>query len=476
MFGKYVYHKALSRLKRNTLSDTANIIWPNKETTAKAKAILKGLVALKKYTPLLDERGKELFDQALVFITKINNPSPNKRSEELKNITAKSLNKSIQAIYEAFHSSEIKKKQIAEEIKRRLEFYNVDPHIEVSSSHRPGKGEALAKVDLERLSKKKLLLYFHGTEHPSRSWYHIGGFFRTAYKAGLIEITKSMPPKIKTAILRMIGVYIGENVSIGKNVQFDYFYPELIRIEDGVVIQDNAKLWTHDFSAKKFAFASLVLHSRVVIGDNCIIGPVEIGEGVQVKPGSVVLRNLPERIRVYDNADPEYQRFLAEAIGGRRYEKLKHKFLDWILRFCKILPYDPVPRDIPFVGMLPLINKLPAINFKNKVHKLLGIKIRGHITTAPRVYIDAIHPELVEIGDGALIGDGVIFRPYDINGKPTRIVIGQNCKIGSETIVLGCTIGNNSQVNVRSVVIGNIPSNVTVGGVFAKVLSKNHAR
>ena len=46
-------------------------------------------------------------------------------------------------------------------------------------------------------------------------------------------------------------------------------------------------------------------------------------------------------------------------------------------------------------------------------------------------------------------------------------------KIGSESIILGCNIGNNTQINIRSVVYGSIPSYVIAGGSPAQVISKN---
>ncbi len=119
-----------------------------------------------------------------------------------------------------------------------------------------------------------------------------------------------------------------------------------------------------------------------------------------------------------------------------------------------------------------MIQQLPAINLKNRLHKLLGVKIKGHITSAPRVYIDAIHPELVEINDGTLIGDGVIFRPYDMNGNPGKIVIGKNCKIGSESIIMSGVIGDNTQINIRSVVVGEVPADSIAEGAPAKVIFK----
>ena len=472
MFQKYFFHKLISKLPRNILPKE-NDIWFDNRTEIRITRLSQAIVGLQKYEILLNEECKNSFKTLQDFLLRIQSLLKERNYPELNKMDITLLNNLILAMYECFHSTEAKKRQTINEIKKRLKFYGVDSDIEISASHRPEKGEALAKADIEKLSKKKLLIYFHGTDHPSRSWYHIGGFFRTAYKAGLIEISKRLSSQTRVYFLKLIGVYIGDNVTIGKNVQLDYFYPELIRIENNVVIGDNTKLWTHDFSIKRYAFAPLTIHDGVVIEDNCFIGPVEIGQNVRVKSHSVVLRNISDRVQIYDNADPKYIQFLQEAMSGLRYEKLAHKFVHWMMSFCKILPYDPVPKDIPVIGRLPIIERMPAINLKNKLHQLLGVKIKGHITFGPRVYIDAIHPELVEIDDGTLIGDGVIFRPYDLDGNPKKIVVGKNCKIGSESIILASVIGDNSQINIRSVVYGNVPANVIAGGVLAKVMSRN---
>jgi len=469
MFDKYFFNKSLQNLKNSLFSEGGSFVFLSDEMKAKFTGIQKFLSELKKYETNLEPDAKADFQSLYSTVQKI---LLSRDRHELGKIQPSELNKLIESVYNAFHANALKKKQTVEEIRQRLEFYGVSPDIRVSASHRPEKGEALAKADLEKLSKSKLLVYFHGTEHPSKSWYKIGGFFRTSYKAGIIEASKYMQNDSKIFLLRLIGAYIGNNVVLGNDVQFDYFYPELIRIEDNVTIGSNTKLWTHDFSLNSFSFAPLTIHSGAVIEDNCFIGPVEIGRNVRVKSHSVVLRDIPERIGVYDNADPKYIDFLVKAVSGSKYTKFVHKAVHAVMRLCKILPYDPLPKDIPLIGRLPLIEKLPAVSIKNKLNAMLGVRIGRNVTFAPRVYIDAVHPELVEIGEGTMIGDGVIFRPYDLNGSPGKIVIGKNCKIGSESIILASEIGDNTQINLRSVVYGSIPANVTAGGVFAKVISK----
>jgi acetyltransferase-like isoleucine patch superfamily enzyme len=91
-------------------------------------------------------------------------------------------------------------------------------------------------------------------------------------------------------------------------------------------------------------------------------------------------------------------------------------------------------------------------------------------------------PYLITIGDDVTITNGVIFHTHDggvgilrnkypgINVfKPTKV--GDNVFIGSNTTILpGITIGNNVVIGASSVVTKDIPDNVVVAGVPAKVL------
>lgn len=85
----------------------------------------------------------------------------------------------------------------------------------------------------------------------------------------------------------------------------------------------------------------------------------------------------------------------------------------------------------------------------------------------------------IEIGDGALIGHGVVLATLD-HGllpeerhdlKPGRITIGKNVWIGSNSTVLrGVTIGDNAVVAAGAVVTKDVPANTIVGGAPARIL------
>lgn len=87
----------------------------------------------------------------------------------------------------------------------------------------------------------------------------------------------------------------------------------------------------------------------------------------------------------------------------------------------------------------------------------------------------------ITIGDGVLIGHNVMLTTlnHDIDPRkrstmhPAPIVIGNNVWIGANaTVVPGVTIGDGAIIAAGAVVSKDVPSNVIVGGVPAKIIKK----
>ena len=85
----------------------------------------------------------------------------------------------------------------------------------------------------------------------------------------------------------------------------------------------------------------------------------------------------------------------------------------------------------------------------------------------------------VTIGDGCFIGHQVVFATIDHGLDPEHrhdnymapIVLGRNVWVGSHsTILKGVTIGDNSVIAAGAVVTKDVPANVVVGGVPAKII------
>jgi acetyltransferase-like isoleucine patch superfamily enzyme len=80
----------------------------------------------------------------------------------------------------------------------------------------------------------------------------------------------------------------------------------------------------------------------------------------------------------------------------------------------------------------------------------------------------------VEIQDFVQIGSHCsIYSVSTIDNKKGKVVLKENCKIGSHSIIMpGVTVGENSIVGAFSLVKGDIPENVIAVGVPAKVIKK----
>ena len=87
-------------------------------------------------------------------------------------------------------------------------------------------------------------------------------------------------------------------------------------------------------------------------------------------------------------------------------------------------------------------------------------------------YINALHG--VEIKDNVQIGSHCsIYSVSTIDDSHGKVVLKQNCRIGSHSTVLpGVTVGKNSIVGAHSLVNKDIPDNVVAFGVPAKVVRK----
>lgn len=115
------------------------------------------------------------------------------------------------------------------------------------------------------------------------------------FKATLLAILLKLPfNSPKNWLLRKMGARIGQNVFISVDVWIDPAFPQLLTIEDNVMIGVGAKIAMHEFSQDQFRAGRVTIRKRAIIGGFSLIGcGIEIGEGATVAGGAAVQRDVP---------------------------------------------------------------------------------------------------------------------------------------------------------------------------------------
>jgi len=122
---------------------------------------------------------------------------------------------------------------------------------------------------------------------PATLWFYL--------KSTLLLTALKLPfNELKIAVLRWSGARVGRNVFISTDVWIDPSFPELLTIEDDVMIGLGAKIFLHLFNRDYFQAGRVTLRKGAIIGGVTLIGPgVEIGSGAVVALGAVVRRDMP---------------------------------------------------------------------------------------------------------------------------------------------------------------------------------------
>jgi heptaprenylglycerol acetyltransferase len=121
-------------------------------------------------------------------------------------------------------------------------------------------------------------------------WSKIRNPLRVALNYLVIRISGVLPfQKIKNSLYRSIGIKVGENVSIGLEVTFDIFFPELIDIGDNSIIGYHSTLLCHEFLVDKWKKGPVRIGRNVLIGANTtVLAGIVIESGATVSACSLI--------------------------------------------------------------------------------------------------------------------------------------------------------------------------------------------
>lgn len=150
-------------------------------------------------------------------------------------------------------------------------------------------------------SNEKILILEYDERYLNsvRDYHRI--LLRNPFKLIIISIAMGIcyllpSSEFKNYVYKIIGMKIGKRVSISSGVVFDSGYPQLITIEDGVIIGTEVKLLTHEMTKRTLRIGRIKIKKNVVIGVRSIIrSGIEIGEGSIVAMNSVVNRDVKDK-------------------------------------------------------------------------------------------------------------------------------------------------------------------------------------
>lgn len=140
-------------------------------------------------------------------------------------------------------------------------------------------------------------LVVHDKPGPHNSlwyWHHHVAWWRVAVNFVVISLTRILPSlTLKNVLLRLLGMKVGRNVSVGLMVMFDIFRPDLIELDDNCIIGYNTTILAHEFLVDKYCTGKVRIGKNVMIGANTtVLAGVEIGDNSVVSAMSLVNRDV----------------------------------------------------------------------------------------------------------------------------------------------------------------------------------------
>ncbi len=132
-------------------------------------------------------------------------------------------------------------------------------------------------------------------ENPAAMWYKYKNPAIQGFNYFIGFLCKGLPPlEIKNSMYRLIGVKIGRNVAIAPDCIIDPLFPELIRIDDNVIIGWGTRLYTHEFTQNTVRIGTVHIKKNSLVGEWSVVRPgVSINENALVAAMSFVNMDIP---------------------------------------------------------------------------------------------------------------------------------------------------------------------------------------
>jgi acetyltransferase-like isoleucine patch superfamily enzyme len=155
------------------------------------------------------------------------------------------------------------------------------------------------------------------------------------------------------------------------------------------------------------------------------------------------------------------------------YYKLSRKPVPYYARYpWWLMLWKPIRKFFNVV----LIPNVPFSNFRIILYRILvGYRIGKHVFIGMKCYLDDLEPQDLTIDDNVTISYGCYFALHGKGQQHSFIHIRTGAYIGMRAMIIagkeGVNIGQHSIIGAASLVNKDVPDNVTVCGVPAKIRS-----
>lgn len=140
--------------------------------------------------------------------------------------------------------------------------------------------------------------------NPLWKMYKTVRFVKVLKNVIIIEISRYLPSvKVKHWLYRNgLRMKLGAETAFAFKATPDILYPELISIGKNCVIGYNATILCHEYLVEEYRIGKVYIGDNVLIGANAtILAGVNIGSDVVVASGTVVTKNIPDKMMAYGN-------------------------------------------------------------------------------------------------------------------------------------------------------------------------------
>ena len=270
-------------------------------------------------------------------------------------------------------------------------------------------------------------------------------------------------PEVKAYHLKTMGAKLGSKVFLSSSNVIDPYFPELLCIDNNVIMGMGASIFCHEFIDGKLYVGEVKIGKNSLIGFGSIVLPgTQMGDNSILTPGfltsdlkeNTMAKGLDSSIRI--------TREESEELPRRRVEKLDFTLHDYLseLIFPKGKRFKAA-----FNNMYNEWQKssLVSQSFRQELLKNAGVKIGKNVNIGDNVWFDPYYPEKITIEDGVIIKSGATISTHEgtvSNFRTGTILIESGVIIESGAKILpGVKIGKNSKIFPYALVDRDVPPN-----------------